>query len=310
LLFGYRQRRFGSFAPGKKIRNSNSLSFVGGVPVYERFFLGSEFDVRGYTSRSIGPIVPYDTYLSTRNVVAATNLIGPPKAPKGLSTTLAKQLSQLGTFTGAGGASPLLFRRSYQFVGGDTKLLGNFEYRVPIFGPLTMAAFADIGTVFNLRKTGTQNINSNFLADDRFIGRGTITLTALLRNPKYERSFGAFLFDGNRVLTRTQFENSYCKGARAKCPKKLPKGLTPLFLRGEAQTNARLRVNKAVFDSFKNFRSSVGLEMRIQVPVVNVPFRLIYYYNPNARLGFIKEAPGLFLRGKKSGFRFSVGRTF
>jgi hypothetical protein len=52
------------------------------------------------------------------------------------------------------------------------------------------------------------------------------------------------------------------------------------------------------------------VELRVQVPIVNVPFRLIYYYNPNARIGITEELPGIFLPGKKSGFRFTVGRTF
>jgi hypothetical protein len=48
----------------------------------------------------------------------------------------------------------------------------------------------------------------------------------------------------------------------------------------------------------------------MQVPVVNVPFRLIYYYNPNAKIGVTSELPGLDIGGKRSGFRFTVGRTF
>jgi outer membrane protein insertion porin family len=36
---------------------------------------------------------------------------------------------------------------TYQFAypGGDTSLVGNFEYRIPIFGPVVLAAFADAG---------------------------------------------------------------------------------------------------------------------------------------------------------------------
>ena len=36
---------------------------------------------------------------------------------------------------------------SYQLVtpGGDTSLVGNFEYRVPIFGPVGLAFFFDVG---------------------------------------------------------------------------------------------------------------------------------------------------------------------
>ena len=300
----------GSFLTSDKIKNANSLSFVGGVPLFERHFLGSEFDIRGYNVRSIGPVVPFDTFLTTRDVRLSTTLVGDVVTPQGLSAAEETAVTQLATFTGADGVNPLLFRRSFQFVGGDTRLLGNFEYRVPIFGPLSIAAFADVGTVFNLRKTGTQNIDSTFLDADRFVGPTTLTLTTLLNNPNLERSFGAVLFDGTNILSASQFETDFCGGVRANCPLIIPASLTPLFIRGEAQTNARLRTNDAVFDSFKDYKASVGFEVRIQVPIVNVPFRLIYFYNPNARLGFIDDLPGIFLRGKKSGFRFSVGRTF
>ncbi|NNF00741.1 MAG: outer membrane protein assembly factor BamA [Pyrinomonadaceae bacterium] len=325
-VFAYRIQASttGSFSISDKIRNANSVAFVNGVPIFEREFLGSEFDLRGYNVRSIGPIAPYNTFITTQNVQLASNVIGEPELMRvvsdgnGGTTTeplvipqaVSDLVTPLATYTGADGANPLLFQRTFQPIGGDTKLLGNFEYRIPLFGPATLAAFADIGTVFNLRKGGIQNIRSNFLRDDLFIGSGTLTLTSLLQNEEYERSFGAFLFDGNQVLTATQFENTYCGGVRADCPVTLPDGVQPLFLRGDAQTTGQLDVGESVFGRFNDIRSSIGLEMRVQVPVVNVPFRLIYYYNPNAKLGFTEELPGLFLRGKKSGFRFTVGRTF
>src|SRR5258708_30695351 len=36
---------------------------------------------------------------------------------------------------------------TYQLItpGGDTQGVGNFEYRIPIFGPVTLAAFFDAG---------------------------------------------------------------------------------------------------------------------------------------------------------------------
>ena len=81
-------------------------------------------------------------------------------------------------------------------------------------------------------------------------------------------------------------------------------------LRGEVQQNSLLRVDDSVYAKFGDFASSVGLELRVQVPIVNVPFRLIYYYNPNAKIGFTEELPGIFLPGKRNGLKFTVGRTF
>ena len=59
-----------------------------------------------------------------------------------------------------------------------------------------------------------------------------------------------------------------------------------------------------------NALSSVGAELRIQLPVVNVPFRLIYAFNPNARDVEVPGIEGLRIRDRKRTFRFSIGRTF
>ena len=188
--------------------------------------------------------------------------------------------------------------------------MGNFEYRLPLFGPATLALFADVGSVFNLRKTGTQEINSEFLSDDLFIGAGGLTALSLRNAPTLENSFGSLLLYHVRILTKTDFINEFCSGNRSGCPTSLSPEVTPLFLRGEVQQNSLLRVNDAAFAKISDFKSSVGVELRVQVPIVNVPFRLIYYYNPNARIGFTEELPGIFLPGKRNGFRFTVGRTF
>jgi outer membrane protein insertion porin family len=80
---------------------------------------------------------------------------------------------------------------------------------------------------------------------------------------------------------------------------------------GEVQRQSLVQLNSAVGGILKNYRASLGMEFRVQVPVVNVPFRLIFAYNPNARV-FDPNHPDptiLFLE-KKFAFRFSIGRTF
>jgi hypothetical protein len=47
----------------------------------------------------------------------------------------------------------------------------------------------------------------------------------------------------------------------------LPFGVQPLFLRGEAQTNTLARISQSLFSKIGDYRSSVGLELRIQMPV-------------------------------------------
>jgi outer membrane protein insertion porin family len=301
----------GAYAVTDSVRNANSLAFVGGVPLYERYFLGSENDIRGYSSRALGPIAPFDTYVTARNLIVATNLAGDPTAATGFGeASQAAEIAQLGLLTGAGGANPALFGRNFRFIGGDTQLLGNFEYRIPIFGPATLAAFADVGSVFNLRSSGTQTINSEFLRDDLLIGAGRLTALSLINAPTLENSFGSLLFYRGRVMTKTDFINEFCRGNRIGCPTSLSPGIEQFYLRGEVQQNSLLRVDDAAFNKLGDFRSSIGLELRVQVPIVNVPFRLIYYYNPNAKIGFTQELPGIFLPGKRNGFRFTVGRIF
>lgn len=310
-VFGFRitAGTIGTFATTEKIRNANSLSFVNGVPIYERYFLGSEYDIRGYQTRSIGPIAPVNTYVTSRNVTVATNLQGTPVQVSGLSANTLAALSQLGTFTGSGGANPAQISRSFNFIGGDTQILGNFEYRIPIFGPASLALFADVGSVFNLRKGETQRINSNFLKDDQVVGFPNDLTSIFLRNNLLIQPASPFLQTGlfllnNRFVSRRQYQGFIC----ANC--QLPGGLETVYLRGEAQTNTEIEVSNSQFNKFGDFRSSLGVELRVQVPVVNVPFRLIYYLNPNSRNGLYQELPNLFFNEKKRGWRFTVGRTF
>jgi outer membrane protein insertion porin family len=70
-----------------------------------------------------------------------------------------------------------------------------------------------------------------------------------------------------------------------------------------------VRLSQSQFSNFGDFRSSLGAEVRIQLPVVNVPFRLIYAYNPQARVGLNSRVPLIF-NEQRSTFRFSIGRTF
>lgn len=306
----------GSWAVTETIRNANSIAFVGGVPAYERYYLGSENDIRGYDSRSIGPIAPFDTYITARNIAVSTTISGNSIPVPFMSERTRNEIAQLGLLTGPDGPNAALLTKNARFIGGDTQLLGNFEYRIPLFGPATLAVFADIGSVFNLQKSGTQRINSEFLADDIFIGPGRLSQLVLTNNPEIDTRLSSFIpglmyfAPGDRVLSAGDFR-TMCNILGGLCPfVRLPDGVQPVFIRGEVQQNTLLRVDDSSFAKLGDYRSSVGLELRVQVPVVNVPFRLIYYYNPNGKFGFTEEIPGLFLPGKRSGFKFTVGRTF
>jgi outer membrane protein insertion porin family len=133
-----------------------STAFITGyagkdVPPYSRFYAGGENDVRGYDIRSISPVVfiPTET-LQSFSYYSNTHL------GAGGGPTLA-------TFT-----VPIL-AYSISFPGGDFQSVGNFEYRIPIAGPVTMALFIDAGTVgivntsgLKLDPTGLANLETIF----------------------------------------------------------------------------------------------------------------------------------------------------
>ena len=167
-VFGFRiiAGTVGSFATSAKVRESNSLAFVDGIPIFERFFLGDEFTIRGYNVRSITPLAPLETFITSRDVVVASNPTGTPIPIAGVPATAAN----VGIFTGISGNNVARLSNSFTPVGADTQLLGNFEYRIPVIGnTVGLAAFADIGTGFNLRSKNDQFFNSNFLSDDPFL---------------------------------------------------------------------------------------------------------------------------------------------
>ena len=322
-VFGFRiiAGTVGSFAITEKVRNANSLAFVDGIPIFERFFLGDEFTIRGYNVRSISPIAPVDSFITSRNVVFASNASGNPTVVPELPAAAA---AALGTFTGSTGANVAMLPRSFTSIGGDTQLLGNFEYRIPIIGDaVSLAAFADIGTAFNIRTKGDQAFSSEFIADQPFLSTvgvlpcarfGTnvpisLSSLALCTNTNLAASpFLSLVARDNRIVSQAELEAAQTGDVNPLTL--LPRGFQPVFLRGEAQTNSVVRLSESLFNGIGDYRSSLGMEVRVQVPVINVPFRLIFAYNPNARPNQFIDGFPFFFNEKKRVIRFSVGRTF
>jgi outer membrane protein insertion porin family len=102
------------------------LSGYGGrvAPPFSRYFMGGENDVRGFDIWTISPIVFLPSDAAS---VVVYNNDGTPRTNKGVPVTMTVP--------------------SYQvtFPGGDTNVVGNFEYRIPLVGPVTLALFADVG---------------------------------------------------------------------------------------------------------------------------------------------------------------------
>ena len=325
-VFGFRiiAGTVGSFATSGKVANANSLAFVDGVPIYERYFLGDEFSIRGYPPRGISPFAPLDFYLTSRNLVLASNASGTPVAVPGLP----QALTGIGLFTGPTGDNVFKLSRVWTRIGGDTQLLGNFEYRVPLIGrAVAAAAFVDIGSSFNWHTNGDQSYSSEFLGDQPFLQTvgavpcsrfaagflpaGTVSLSALAlcNNPQLAASpFLSLIVHDNHLVTQAELAGA--QNGIIVPETQLPFGFQPVFIRGETQTNTVARLGESKFAKISDFHTSLGGELRVQVPVLNVPFRLIYAYNPRARRDqFIEGFPFIF-NEQKTTFRFSVGRTF
>jgi outer membrane protein insertion porin family len=181
-----------------------ALSTVRGVPVFRRVFLGGETEVRGYDVNSIAP------------------------------------LARVERFAISGGNPPVFLSSEVRPVGGDTELLFNTEYRVPIILRLSSAVFFDIGTSFDSRSLIKESFE-------------TMTLV---------QSTGAPV----TVLTV----------------------LKPL---------------KPGQDFLPGYRASLGGELRFPIPVLNIPLRLIFAWNPNAQ----NRLPNGALLAPEKRFAFRVG---
>ena len=126
-------------------------SFVSGwggkdAPPFERFYMGGESDLRGFDVRTVSP---YVFVTSVQNVTLqnpdGTPVPLDPANPRRGSVTVPVPLTNV------------------TFPGGDTSFVSNFEYRIHVLGPVTLAPFADVGMNFALRESQLK-INSDSLA--------------------------------------------------------------------------------------------------------------------------------------------------
>jgi len=90
------------------------------VPFYERFFVGGDFDIRGFDFRTLSPI-----------------------------SFITRTLNVPDSNTGKLVARPF---DDIVYVGGDTEGVFNLEYRIPIIGPVTLAPFMDAGNAWVFKK--------------------------------------------------------------------------------------------------------------------------------------------------------------
>lgn len=120
------------------------------VPPFERFYTGGDDSIRGFDIRAVSPIAMFPQQVSFAEPLK--DAAGNP-----LFTSDGRQLFNFQSFQ---------TRRLIQ-PGGDTQIIANAEYRVPLFGPVTVAAFADVGSSFILRKSQLTLSTPDVLGDTR-----------------------------------------------------------------------------------------------------------------------------------------------
>jgi outer membrane protein insertion porin family len=105
------------------------------VSPYNRFYLGGEDSIRGFDIRTVSPIAFIPVETSSSITYSTPNTLNGGGAPGSRSISV-----------------PLL---SYTIVypGGDTQVLGNAEYRIPLAGPVSMSLFFDAGVDGILRRS-------------------------------------------------------------------------------------------------------------------------------------------------------------
>jgi outer membrane protein insertion porin family len=201
-------RWFRGFTGGGRIfgmhLRASTMSGYGGrvLPPFIRSFIGGETDIRGFDINTISPI----GFLPDTLLIPVLNANGT------LRSTTGPDAIGLEGLTAQTMVIPV---NRITFPGGDTNFVGNFEYRIPLFGPVTFALFADVGINMAWKRDELQ------LTDHR--------------------------------LTE----------------------LTTAF----PSTDFTKRIELAVGTN-QQWRASVGGEVKVLMPILNVPFRVYWAYNP------------------------------
>ncbi len=130
---GLKVNRDGHNVLGYRIQFAHTTGFAGEVaPPTHRFYSGGEQDLRGFDTRSVSPY----TFIPNKIQYTLTN-------PDGTSVPINPSNPALGNVQ-----IPLPIYRMVS-IGGDTQLVTNLEYRIPIISQVTFAFFTDFGMTFN-----------------------------------------------------------------------------------------------------------------------------------------------------------------
>ncbi|HUI82977.1 MAG TPA: outer membrane protein assembly factor BamA [Candidatus Binatia bacterium] len=174
------------FHPVNKGRNTLGFRMLGSwitgyggqvAPPFDRFYMGGDTDIRGFDIRAISPVSFFPTVV-----------VVPLQNPDGSIVPLNPANPRQGNYNITIPVEQIIFP------GGDTNLVTNLEYRVPIIGPVTIAPFVDTGWDFISRSSqlqiaetqvttlqttvfGCPGVNSSF----QCVGGTTLPISPVLR---------------------------------------------------------------------------------------------------------------------------------
>jgi outer membrane protein insertion porin family len=135
------------FRPNYHKRNVIALRFLGAfesgyggkvIPPFSRFYLGGEQDLRGFDIRTVSPVVFVPTLTATSISYANPRVLDGNGNPT----------------TGTVSIPTLSYQTS--FPGGDTEIVSNAEYRIPLFPHVTLSVFGDAGATGALQQDQLQ----------------------------------------------------------------------------------------------------------------------------------------------------------
>jgi outer membrane protein insertion porin family len=133
---GIKVNREGHNVLGYRVQFTHVAGFGGQVaPPTNRIYSGGESDIRGFDVRAASPY----TFIPTKVMFNLTNPDGQTVARDPTNPTLGNV------------QIPLPIYRLVS-IGGDTSIVGNLEYRIPIVNQVTFAFFTDFGMTFDLQQ--------------------------------------------------------------------------------------------------------------------------------------------------------------
>jgi outer membrane protein insertion porin family len=132
---GLHPNREGHQVLGFRVQGSFLTGYGGLVaPPFERFYLGGDQDLRGFDIRSTSPWA----FIATTTSVPLLN-------PDGMQVPKDPSNPRQGAIT-----IPIPVQTIVE-PGGDSSIVSNLEYRIPLVGPVNLAPFVDFGMNFAAR---------------------------------------------------------------------------------------------------------------------------------------------------------------